>query len=183
MLVKIALGLAAVIALLAVVIATRPAAFRVQRTAVIAAPAEVVYAEIQDLHRWNGWNPYEKADPTIRLTYGGAPAGVGSSYHYAGRKIGEGRMTITALRPHERVGVRAEFIRPFAATNDIEFTLAPAPGGVAVTWAMTGRNGFLGKAIHLVVNMDRMVGGDFEAGLAELKRISEARAGAAVAVR
>ncbi|HEX6749689.1 MAG TPA: SRPBCC family protein [Longimicrobium sp.] len=174
MLAKIALG---AIALLCVVIATRPAAFRVQRTATIAAPAEVVFAEIGDLHRWERWNPFEQGDPSMRKTFEGSPSGVGSAYHYVSDRTGEGRMTLTEIDPHRRVAVRAEFIKPFAATNQVEFTLRPAANGaVAVTWAMSGRNNFVGKAISLFVGMDRMVGGEFEKGLAQLKRVSEAEA-------
>jgi len=180
MLAKIGLGALALIAILLVVIATRPAAFRIERSATIAAPAEVVFAQIQDLHRWERWNPFEK-DASMRKTFEGAPAGVGSAYHYVSDHSGEGRMTLTDLQPNRRVGVRAEFIRPMAATNEVEFTLRPGPRGVTVTWAMSGRNPFLGKAISLFVNMDRMVGGQFEQGLADLKRLSEAEARTAVA--
>ena len=176
MLAKIGLGVLVLVAVLLVVIATRPAAFRIERSATIAAPAEVVYAQIGDLHRWERWNPFEKGDASMRKTFEGSPAGVGSAYHYVSDHAGEGRMTLTDLRPNQRVGVRAQFIKPMAATNDIEFTLKPAAGGVTVTWAMSGRNPFLGKAVSLFVNMDRMVGGQFEKGLADLKQVSEAEA-------
>lgn len=175
MLAKIALGLAAAVAVLLVVIATRPAAFRIQRTATIAAPAEVVYAHLDDFHHWAAWNPFEKGDTAMAKSYDGA-GGVGSSYHYLSPSAGEGRMTFTDLRPGEHVGIRAEFIKPFAATNQVDFTLRPAPGGVSVTWAMSGNNNFLGKAFSLFMNMDRMVGGQFEKGLADLKGLSEAAA-------
>lgn len=183
MLAKIAIGVAAALAVLGVVIATRPAQFRVQRTAVIAAPADVVYAQLDDLHRWGAWNPFEKSDPTTRLTFSGPEAGVGSSYHFTGDRMGEGRMTIAELVPNRRVAIRAEFIKPMAATHRIEFTLEPVRGGTSLTWAMSGRNGFLGKAVSLFVGMDRMVGGEFEKGLADLKRISEAHPATAVAAR
>ena len=175
MLAKIGLGLIALVAVLLVVIATRPAAFRIQRTATIAAPAGVVYAQLDDFHRWARWNPFEKGDTEMRKTYAGQ-GGVGASYHYVSPSAGEGRMTFTELAPGERVAVRAEFIKPFAATHQVEFTLRPAPGGVSVTWAMSGNNNFLGKAFSLFVNMDRMVGGQFEKGLADLKGLSEAEA-------
>jgi uncharacterized protein YndB with AHSA1/START domain len=183
MLVKIGLGVLALVAVLLVVIATRPAAFRIERSATIAAPPEVVYAQIEDLHRWERWNPFEKGDASLRKTFEGSPAGVGSAYHYVSDHQGEGRMTLTDLQPQRRVGVRAEFIKPMAATHDIEFTLRPAPGGVTVTWAMSGRNPFLGKAVSLFVDMDRMVGGQFEQGLADLKRLSEAEAKHAAAAQ
>ena len=182
MLAKIGLGVIALVAVLLVVIATRPADFRIERSATIAAPPEVVFAQIGDLHRWERWNPFEKGDASMRKTFEGSPAGVGSAYHYVSDNAGEGRMTLTDLQPHQRIGVRAEFIKPFAATNQVEFTLKPVPQGVTVTWAMSGRNPFLGKAISLFVNMDRMVGGQFEQGLADLKRLSEAEARSATAV-
>ncbi|HYH78941.1 MAG TPA: SRPBCC family protein [Longimicrobium sp.] len=174
------LGIGALVLALVLVaaIATRPAAFRVQRGTAIAAPAEVVFAHLADLRRWAAWNPFQKVDPTMQVTHGGAAAGVGSSYHYAGKKIGEGRMTIAEIQPSRHVGVKAEFIRPCTATNRIDFTVEPAATGVTLTWAISGRNTFTGKAFSLFVNMDRMIGGDFEKGLADLKRIAEAEAAA-----
>jgi polyketide cyclase/dehydrase/lipid transport protein len=177
---KIAIAAVVLVALPAVVVATRAAAFRIQRSTVIAAPAEVVFAQLDDFHRWSAWSPYERMDPSLSRSFQGAPSGVGAVYHYAGGRVGEGRMTVVESRPGERLGIAAEFIRPFAARNHIEFTLQPAAGGVRVTWAMSGTNGFLARAFSLVVNVDRMVGGDFEKGLAELKRVSEAEAARAV---
>lgn len=182
MLRKIGLGLVLVVVAFLALVATRPAEFRIERSATIAAPADVVFAQLNDLHRWRLWEPFEREDPGMRLTYGGAPAGVGASYHFVGPKLGEGRMTVTESAPNERVAVRAEFIKPMAATNRIEFTLRPVPEGVLVTWAMSGRNSFLAKAFSVFVDMDEMVGGKFEQGLVDLKRVSEeeahARAGA-----
>jgi len=174
---KIGLGLVAALVVLVAVIATRPAAFEIRRTATIAAPAEVIFAQVNDLHRWSAWNPFEKADASMKLTYLGAAAGVGAGYHYVSEQSGEGRMTVTESAPNQRVAVKAEFIKPFAATNQIEFTLAPAANGVAITWAMRGNNNFLGKAIGLFVNMDKMIGAQFEKGLADLKQVAEQEAG------
>jgi hypothetical protein len=176
MLAKIGIGLAIVAVILAIAIATRPNTFAVRRSATINAPAEVVYAQIHDLRRWPLWMSYDRMDPAIRRSYEGPATGVGAVYHYVSDKVGEGRMTIAALTPNERVGIQAQFIKPFAATNDLEFTLQPAPGGVRVTWAMNGRNTLMGKAMSLFVNMDRMIGGDFEKGLADLKTLSEQEA-------
>lgn len=177
MLAKIALGALAAVVLLLILIATRPGTFRIERSATIAAPPEVVFAQVNDLHRWGAWNPFEKADPNLKKTYEGAPSGVGASYHYVGnRKVGEGRMTVTESEPNDRVVIKAEFIRPMAATNRVEFTLKPVAGGVSVTWAMSGDQPFLGKAISLFVNMDRVVGAEFENGLVQLKRVSEEEA-------
>ena len=175
MLIKILFVVAAVVVVLAVTIATRPSAFRIQRSVIISAPARVVFAHLEDFHRWSEWSPYEKLDPAAQKSYSGPATGPGSAFHYVGKKLGEGRMTVTGVRPNELVAVRAEFIKPFAATNQIEFTLTPAPAarGVRVTWAMSGNNNFVFKAFGLVVNIDRMLGKEFESGLADLKRVSE----------
>ena len=167
---------AVALALLLVAIATRPGSFLLRRAAVIDAPAEVIFAQVADLRRWAAWNPFQKADPHARVTYAGADGSVGSSYHFAGKKMGEGRMTLTEIAPHERVLVEARFIKPFAATNTIEFTLTPAADGVRVTWSMYGKQTFLGKALSLFMSMDGMMGKEFEAGLAELKRVAEVEA-------
>jgi uncharacterized protein YndB with AHSA1/START domain len=171
---SIALIAAVAVVALVVVVATRPAAFRIARTTTVAAPAETVFALLADFRAWSQWSPYEKLDPAATKTFEGPPAGVGAGYHYVGKKVGEGRMTITAATPGQRVAIRAEFIRPFTATNQIELTLAPAPGGVTVTWAMTGNNSFVFKAFSLLVDIDRMLGKDVEQGLADLKRVAEA---------
>lgn len=183
MLAKIGLGLVALIVILLVAAGTRPDTFRVERRATIAAPAEVVYGRLADFRRWTDWLPYEKVDPAMRRSYAGEAAAVGSSYHYAGNaKAGAGRMTLVEAVPNRRLAIRAEFLEPMKATNEIVFTLEPADGGVAVTWVMHGRQPFIGKLFSLVVDMDRMVGGDFERGLAELKRLSEEEARSAVPV-
>ena len=175
MLVKIALTLAAIAAAAAGVVALRPSELRVTRRATIAAPPAAVFAQVNDFHRWEAWSPWAKRDPQMKATYGGALAGTGAVYAWAGnREVGEGRMTITESRPHELIRIRLEFMKPFAATNTAEFTFAPTGAGTAVTWTMTGRNGFIGKAIGLVMNMDRMIGGDFETGLAGIKQQAEA---------
>jgi uncharacterized protein YndB with AHSA1/START domain len=182
MLATIGIGLLVLVAVLAVVIATRPAAFHFERSATIAAPAAVVYPHMADLHQWKDWVTYDRVDPKMVRTFSGPEQGVGSSYHFAGPKIGEGRMTIAALEPDRRVAVSAEFIKPFTATNLVELSIAPAaPGNVVVTWAISGRSTFVTKACSLFVNMDKMMGRDFETGLADLKRITEAEAQQAVA--
>jgi hypothetical protein len=174
MLKKIAISLAIALGVLIAVIATRPATFRLQRSTTIAAPAEVVFAQINDFRKWGTWSPWEKIDPNLKRTYGGAASGVGADYAWAGNnQVGEGRMTITASQPNERIAIRLEFLAPFAATNEAEFTLKPAPGGVGVTWSMSGNNNFVAKAFSLFVDMDSLVGKDFEAGLAALKSVAE----------
>ena len=176
MLIRILLVVAAIVTVLAIMIATRPAAFRIERSITIAAPASLVYSHIENLRAWSAWSPYDKLDPAAQKSYLGPAAGPGAIMHYAGKKAGEGKMTITSVHPNELVAVRAEFIKPFTATNEIEFTLKPAVNGITVTWAMSGRNGFVFKAFGLVVNVDRMIGTEFERGLTDLKRLSEAEA-------
>ena len=113
----------------------------------------------------------------MKRSYAGPPSGIGAVYSYAGnRKIGEGRMPVTDCQPYKRLALRAEFLKPMTATNEIEFTLTPAPNGVVVTWAMAGAQGFLCKAFSLVMSADRMVGQSFENGLAQLKSPAEQRA-------
>jgi hypothetical protein len=181
MLIKILLVAAAVVVVVAITVATRPAAFRIVRSITIAAPASIVFAQLDDFHRWLAWSPYEKLDPGMRKSYLGASSGSGAIFHYIGRKAGEGRMTMTEVRPNERLAIRAEFLKPVKATNDVVFTLNPASNGVTVTWAMNGRNNFVFKAFGLVVDIDRLIGKDFEMGLAELKRLSEQQAAHVVA--
>jgi uncharacterized protein YndB with AHSA1/START domain len=173
---KILIGLVVVLAVLVVVV-LQPSEFRVERTATVAAPAPVVFARVNDFHHWEAWNPWAKIDPAMRQTYEGAPAGVGAAYTRAGNnEVGEGRMTIIESRPSELIRIQLEFLKPFRATSTAEFTFRPAGDRTAVTWSMTGTNNFVAKAIHLVMNMDRMIGGQFEIGLARLKAIAEAAA-------
>jgi uncharacterized protein YndB with AHSA1/START domain len=177
MLKKIGLGILVVLGALAIVIATRPGEFKVQRSTTIAAPAEVVFPFINDFHQWNKWSPWEKRDLNMKKTFEGAPSGTGAVYSWAGNdQVGEGRMTLTESKPNERVVIKLEFIKPFAATNQTEVALSPAAGTTGVTWTMSGTNNFVGKAFSLVMNMDKMVGGDFESGLAQLKQLSEGEA-------
>jgi hypothetical protein len=156
-------------------VATRPAGFRIERSAVVGAPPEVVFALIDDFRQWGRWSPWEKVDPGMQRTFAGPAAGPGASYAWAGnREIGSGRMTILESRPGERVSIRLEFFEPFAATNEARFELAAAGAGTRVTWSMEGRNGFVGKAISLVMDMDAMVGTQFERGLADLDAAARA---------
>jgi hypothetical protein len=159
---------------LGVVIAVQPADFRITRSAQVAAPADVVFAQVNDLHKWEEWSPWAKLDPAMKQTYEGAPVGVGASYTWEGNnEVGAGRSTIVESRPGERVGLKLDFTRPFAATNNVEFTFQPEGAGTVVTWTMTGTKNFLCKGIHMVIDVDKMCGGQFEQGLAKLKKIAE----------
>lgn len=169
MLKKIALALVVILAVLVVVIATRPAEFRLSRSRTIQAPPELAHSYVNDFHRWQAWSPWEKLDPGMKRAHSGAPSGTGAVYHWAGnRDVGEGRMTITDSQPARTVTIRLEFLKPFAATHTTQFDLAPSGTGTHVTWTMTGHNNFLAKAFSLVMDMEKMVGPDFEKGLANL---------------
>jgi Polyketide cyclase / dehydrase and lipid transport len=168
MLRKSLIALAVVFALLLVLVATRPSTFSVERSATVAAPAAVVYAQVADFHRWDAWSPWAKLDPSQVTTFSGA--GVGATYEWTGNdKVGQGKMTITDARPGELVAIKLEFIKPFASTNRTEFRFAPEGPGTKVVWRMSGENSFLSKAMGLVVSMDEMIGKDFERGLGQLK--------------
>ena len=173
--VKILGALAVVVAGLAVVVALQPSDFRVSRTATIAAPAPVVFAQVNDFHNWTAWSPWAKLDPAMKQTYEGAPAGTGAIYTWVGnREVGEGRMTIVESRPSDLIRVKLDFVKPLAGTSVAEFTFRPEGDRTAVTWTMTGEKNFVAKAIHLVLSMDRMIGDQFEKGLAAMKTVAEA---------
>ena len=158
-------------------VASRPADFRIERQGTIAAPPATVFPLVADFHRWAGWSPWEKLDLQMKKTHSGAGSGVGAVYQWAGNdQVGEGRMTITEATPPSRIVIKLEFLKPFAATNTTTFTFEPAGQGTRVVWAMTGRNDLMGKAFSLFMDMDAMVGGDFEKGLAALKVLAEAEA-------
>jgi len=162
---------------LVAVVATRPAQFHVARTTTIAAPAPVVFAQVNDFHKWEAWNPWAKLDPAVKQAYEGAPAGTGAIYTWSGNsEVGAGRMTIVESHPSDLIRINLEFLKPIAGTSTAEFTFKPEGDGTAVTWSMDGTNGFLAKAIGLVFNMDRMIGGQFEKGLADMKTVAEAAA-------
>ena len=177
MLVKILIGLAVLVVLLVVVVALQPSEFRITRTTTVAAPASAVFAQVNDFHRWEAWSPWAKLDPAVRNTFAGAPAGAGAVFAWAGNsKVGEGRMTIVESRPNELVRIKLEFLKPFAATNTAEFTFKPEGDRTQVTWSMFGRNNFVGKAVCLVMSMEKTLGGEFDKGLAAMKSVAEAAA-------
>jgi hypothetical protein len=174
MLKKILLALALLVAVFVIVVALRPADFRVTRSATIAAPAAVIFGQVNDLHKWEAWSPWAKIDPAMKQTYEGTPAGTGAIYSWVGNsEVGEGRMTITESRPEELVRIKLEFLKPFATVNTTEFHFKPEGKQTTVTWSMAGTNNFMAKAFCLFMNMDKMVGGDFEKGLAQMKSVAE----------
>lgn len=174
MLKKIAIGLGVVIVAVLAFAATRPDSFRIARTATIQAPPERIYPHIEDFHRWTAWSPFETLDPAMQRTYGGAPRGEGATYAWQGNAdAGSGSMRIRQADPPRLVVIDLEFTAPFAARNVAEFALEPAGGATNVTWAMSGANSFFAKLIGVFMDMDAMIGGSFETGLANLKRVSE----------
>ena len=175
MLIKILVALAVIVLGFVGVVAMRPSEYRVARTATIAAPAPAVFAQVNDFHKWDAWNPWAKLDPAMKQAYAGAPAGIGAIYTWAGNsEVGEGRMTLTESRPSDLVRIRLEFLKPFATTSTAEFSFKPEGDHTAVTWSMTGEVNFMAKVVHLFMDMDRMIGGNFEKGLAQLKSVVEA---------
>lgn len=172
---KFLIGLVVIVVVFAVIVALQPSEFRIARSATISAPAPAVFVQVNDFHRWEAWNPWGKIDPAMKQAYEGAPTGTGAIYTWSGNyEVGEGRMTLTESRPNDLIQIRLEFFKPFAATNTAEFTFTPEGNGTVVTWSMTGEKNFIAKAVHLFMNMDTMVGGQFEKGLAQMRSVVEA---------
>ena len=156
---------------------TRPDTYEVSRSALVAAPAAVAYAQVADFHKWEAWSPWGKLDPAMKTTFEGTPGEVGSSYAWTGNKdVGSGKMTLTEVKPGELVRIKLEFIEPFAAVSDTRFRFQPEGAGTQVQWSMVGQSGFVTKAMGVFMNMDAMIGKDFEKGLAQLDAASRAEA-------
>ena len=171
---KILIAVAVLIAGFCVVAAMQPADFRIVRTTTISAPQEAVFGLVNDFHQWEKWSPWAKMDPSMKTTYSGAPSGVGSSYAWEGNsQVGSGQMTLVENHVADRVGIKLEFLKPMPASNMAVFTFKPEGSATAVTWEMTGVNGFMGKAFGLIMNIDKLVGADFEKGLAQMKAVAE----------
>jgi hypothetical protein len=147
--------------------------FEVSRSTTIAAEPATVHGKINDFREWTAWSPWEDVDPNLQRTYTGPDEGVGAHYAWQGnRQAGQGSMEIVSSTP-EAIGIKLSFLKPWKATNDVLFTLAPSGSGTHVTWRMTGENRGLGKLFSKVVSMDKLLGKDFEKGLARLKAVSE----------
>ena len=170
------LVVAAVIAALLVYAEFRPDTFRLARSTTIAAPPDKVFALINDLRQFNTWNPFAKMEPSAAITYDTASAGVGGAYSWKGDKTGEGRMQITESVPAQRVSAKLDFVKPFEAHNRVDFTIEPQGNGdkgSTVTWAMHGPMPYFNRLVTIFFDMDKSVGKDFEAGLANLKALAE----------
>lgn len=174
MLKRVLLSLAVLLAAFAIFVATRPDTYRVVRKATLAAPPAAVFAQVADFHRWQAWSPWAHLDPAMQVTYAGEAGAVGSVYAWTGNdKVGAGRMTLVRSQPPARLDIRLEFLRPLASTSETSFAFAPAPGGTEATWDLVGHNDYLGKLASVFLNLDSMIGGDFERGLAQLKAVVE----------
>lgn len=176
MLITILIILAVIIVILFIVAALRPPEFQVERSATIAASPAIVFDQVNDLKKYQAWNPWSRLEPTAEHTFSGPPAGVGASLAWAGKKIGAGRLTIAESRPGELIKMRLEFIKPFAANHTAEFTLRAEGGQTLISWSMSGVNNCMFRVMGLFFNMDKVVGKQFEDGLANLRALAEAAA-------
>jgi hypothetical protein len=171
----ILLAIAFIAIIFFVVVAGRPDEFVVSRSIKISAPPGKVFPHVNDLHKWEAWSPWAKLDPNAKNSFAGADSGTGAAMSWDGnKKIGAGHMTITGSEANELIRFKLDFVRPFKATNTAEFTFKAEGNQTLVTWSMSGKNNFMGKAFGLIMNCDKMIGGDFEKGLAQMKSILEA---------
>ncbi|GMW02027.1 MAG: hypothetical protein AMXMBFR84_31630 [Candidatus Hydrogenedentota bacterium] len=175
--VLIGVGLvAALVVTLAVVIATRPSEIHIERSTTMAASPEAIFEQISNFHNWAAWSPWDKIDPALERTYAGAESGEGATYAWKGNsQVGEGKMTIVESKPNESIKIKLEFFKPMAGVSESGFILKPEGDQTNVTWTYDGTNNFIAKAIGLFMSMDSMIGGSYEQGLAEMKRIVEAK--------
>ena len=176
MLKKILFAVLAVVVIFAVYVATRPASYRIERSVVVKASPPALFKKVVDFRNWPEWSPWAQIDPAMKVDYAGPESGVGSAYHWKGNdKVGEGRMTITGAKPDEQIDIRLQFIKPWEQESQTVFTFHPdGRRNTKVTWAMTGERDFVGKLFGLFMNMDAMVGPDFEKGLGAMKKTAEA---------
>ena len=165
--------LVVVIAVLLAFAATRPDSFRVERSTSIKAPPEKVFALINDFHQWGAWSPWEKMDADLKRDYSGAASGVGTVYGWEGKKTGVGRMEILESSPSSNIKIKLDFMKPFEADNTAEFSLQAKGDTTDVNWAMYGPSNYMTKLMGVFMSMDKMVGKDFEAGLANMKAAAE----------
>ena len=170
----IAIVLAVGIAAVLVFASTKPDTFRVERSLAVRAPADAIYPLVADFHRWTSWSPYEGRDLAMKRTYGGTAQGRGATYAWDGNNnVGAGHMEILEANGPSKLRIKLDFERPFEGHNIAEFTFVPQGDATLVTWAMSGPAPFLSKLMQVFINMDSMVGKDFDAGLAGLRKLTE----------
>jgi hypothetical protein len=166
--------LAALIAAFAGYVAMQPSEFKVSRSATMAAPPAAVFAQVNDFHKWQEWSPWAKLDPNSKAIFEGPASGEGAVFKWDGNSdVGEGKMTILKSKPNELIQLKLAFVRPMEDVCDVDFAFKPEGDKTNVSWTMHGHSNFIGKAICLFMDMDKMVGGDFEKGLANMKAIVE----------
>ena len=170
----VAVVLAIAVAVVLILAATKPDTFSVRRAATVRAPPERIFPLINDFHQWGSWSPWEHKDPAMKRTYSGADSGKGAVYACDGNKnVGSGRMEILEASPPSKIVIKLDFFAPFEAHNTAEFTMLPQGDATNLTWVMHGPLVFMAKVMHVFINMDKMIGKDFEAGLANLKKLTE----------
>jgi uncharacterized protein YndB with AHSA1/START domain len=170
----IAVVLAIAIAVLLILAAGKPAAFSVERAITIAAPAERIFPLINDFHQWESWSPWEKKDPAMKRSFSGPVSGAGAVYGWDGNNnVGSGRMEILEASAPSKILIKLDFFKPFAGHNTAEFTMLPQGGSTCLSWMMRGPSSFISKLMQVFMNLDHMIGKDFEAGLANLKSLTE----------
>ncbi|MBX3735951.1 MAG: SRPBCC family protein [Candidatus Didemnitutus sp.] len=176
MILKILLGLVALLGLVCLVAAFQPSTFRIERSITVAAAPAALFPRLNDLHQVHEWAPWKEKDPNCTYEFTGPAAGVGAAQSWSGNSdVGAGKQTIVESRPNELVRLKLEFLKPFEAVCAATYSLQPAGNQTVVTWTMTGENNFVGKVFCLFMNQDKMVGGEFEKGLAQLKRLAETK--------
>lgn len=174
MLKKVLIAVGALVVVFLAVVAMQPSEFSITRSATFDAPPSVVFAQVNDFHNWNAWSPWAKMDPNAKNTFDGPQSGPGAMFAWEGDKnVGAGKMTILDTIPNELVHIQLDFVKPFVSTADTKFQFASEGGKTTVTWTMSGKNNFMSRAFCLFMNMDKMVGGDFEKGLASMKEVAE----------
>ncbi len=170
----IAVVLAVAIAIVLILAVAKPDTFSVRRAAMVKAPPDKIFSLINDFHRWGSWSPWENRDPAMKRTYSGAESGKGAVYAWDGNKnVGSGRMEILDASSPSKIVIKLDFFKPFEAHNTAEFTMQPQGGATDVIWVMHGPAPFMSKVMQVFMNMDSMIGKDFEIGLANLKTLAE----------
>jgi uncharacterized protein YndB with AHSA1/START domain len=171
----VAVVLAFAIAMVLILAATKPDTFTVQRAAVVKAPPEKLFPLINDFHQWGTWSPWENKDPGMKRTYSGTASGRGAVYAWDGNKnVGSGRMEILDASSPSKIVIKLDFLKPFEAHNTAEFTMLPqGDGATNISWVMHGPAPFISKMMQVFMNIDKMVGKDFEIGLSNLKKLTE----------
>ena len=170
----IGLVVVVLIAGVAIYAATKPDSFRVERSIAIKAPPEKLHALVNDLRVWATWSPYEKKDPNMKRSFGATTSGKGATYAWEGDKnVGHGRMEIVEVATPSKVAIKLDFLKPFEAHNIAEFTFVPRGDSTTVTWAIYGPSPYVSKVMSTFIDMDKMIGNDFEAGLQTLKALAE----------